>query len=290
MRFCAAALFAALLVAPARAAVIAFDPALVEAEVTRQTDLRAPYLARFEKNGRVLVYVAARHEATRSNPTMALIRRAFDEDKPEFLVIEGVPNGAEGGFLAYARRNCGADACPAGEPAFAALLAEEAKIPFAGGEPRDEQVIPAMAKLGYDRRDLFNFYFVRRIPQYRREGRLGEPLAALHADYLKSYPLFHGDGFTYEGFEAWYRERNGKKFALAAFDDDEVAPKGKGAYYTQRLSAAINLVRNRFAVQLLAEKLNAHRAVLIVYGGSHFLMERRALERTLGKARIDVNP
>ncbi len=279
-------LLAGLLASAIHASAVTFDPALVEAEVTRKTDLRAPYLARFEKNGRILLYVAARHEATRANRTMELIRGAIADDKPDFLVIEGVQNGTENGFLAYARRSCGESACPAGEPAFAALQAAEAKIPFAGGEPLDEEVLPAMAKLGFGRRDLFNFFFARRIPQYRREGRLGEPLPVLYAEYLKSNPIFQGDGFTFEGFEAWYLERNAKKFDLASFDDDEVAPKGGGAFYTQRLSAAINLVRNRFAVQLLAEKLTVHRTVMIVYGASHFLMERRALERTLGKPRI----
>lgn len=277
---------AVLLAVPLHAAPVAFDPALVEPEVMRKTELRAPYLARFEKDGRVLLYVAARHEVTFANSTMDLIRRAFRDEKPDCLVIEGVSNGTESGFLAYARRACGESACPAGEPAFAALLAEEKKIPFAGGEPGDERVLPAMEKLRYSRRDVFNFYFARRVPQYRREGRQGEPLAGLYSDYLKKFPSFQGDGFTFDDFSVWYRERNGKAFELASFDDDEVAPKSAGKFYTQRLSAAVNLVRNRFAVALVAEKMTAHRRVLIVYGGSHFLMERRALERTLGKARI----
>lgn len=275
-----------LLVAPLYAAPVAFDLDLVEAEVTRKTDLRAPYLARFEKNGRVLVYVAARHEATGSNPTMSLIRRAFKDDKPDYLVIEGVTNGEERGFVEFARRSCGETSCPAGEPAFAALLAEEAKIPFAGGEPGDDKVLSAVEKLGYGRRDLFNFFFARRIPQYRREGRFGAEPSVLYAEYLKASPLFRDDDFSYEDFLAWYRERNGKEFEPAAFEEDEVAPKGKGALFTQRLSAAVNLVRNRFTVRLLGELLGRHRKVVIVYGGSHFLMERRALERALGKPRI----
>lgn len=274
-----------LLTAPVYAAPVAFDLGLVEAEVTRKTDLRAPYLARFEKNGRVLVYVAARHEATSSNPTMNLIRRAFKDDKPDHLVIEGVTNGEERGFVEFARRSCGVTSCPPGEPAFAALLAEEAKIPFAGGEPGDAKVLAAMVKLGYGRRDLLNFYFARRIPQYRREGKMDGSPAELYAEYLKG-SLFEKDGFTYDDFLKWYAERNGKAFDAAAFEEDEVAPKGKGALYTQRLSAAVNLVRNRFTVRLMGELLGRHRTVVIVYGGSHFLMERRALERTLGKPRI----
>lgn len=270
---------------------VVFDPALVEGEVTRATDLRAPFLARFSRGDLRLWYVGALHESSRRSGTMALIRRVFDE-RPRFLVIEGVDNAMSEDdklrYLAYAKRSCDERACPAGEPAFAALSADERHIPFAGGEPSDDRIAADLAKLGFSARDLFAFFFLRQLPQDRVEGRLEEKrLPELYRETFRNHPILKPADFPYEAFKLWYREKNGKPFDLAGFDVDELAPVSAGRFFTQRISAAIDVTRNRFVVRLLAEKLDAHRRVAIVYGASHFLMEQAALEQELGKAVVE---
>ena len=92
-----------------------------------------PYLAHYEKDGKTLVYVAARHENYRSSDTFKLIERLFARHQFNLIIIEGYRNSAGTSpthFLDYARSTSKDGFYQGGEPAFSALLATEKEDPF----------------------------------------------------------------------------------------------------------------------------------------------------------------
>lgn len=283
--------------APPALSQIVINPDLVtpySSKLENKARIEKPFLAQFKKEGHSLFYLATKHSTSRSSKTFRLIKQVFDENTLNAVVIEGYPQ--RDGFnpkryIAFSKRMCGSgDFCEGAEPAYTALLALEKNIPFIGGEPADTEVLTRVVQAGYTAEDLVLFYFVRQVPQLKMERRLkAERLHELFDEYLVNQGQKLGaafpDGLTFERFKKWYLEKNGKPFALP-IEREEVSPKLQGKLFTQRISGVVDIVRNRFMVELLARLLNDRKNVLIVFGGSHFLSHWEALEEALGEATI----
>jgi hypothetical protein len=66
--------------------------------------------------------------------------------------------------------------------------------------------------------------------------------------------------------------------------NDDPAPHGGGdATYVQRISHQVGLARDRVIVKRIEEMMNKYDRVLIVYGGSHYLLQEDALKDALGE-------
>jgi hypothetical protein len=256
-------------------------------------DIKSPFVAHFEKDGVNLYYVAANHGLR--GPTLELIDRIFKTRRLGLVILEGFEyRGIENQHAAdgWAHTQCDADYCSHGAGGLAAKLAAQRGIAFMGGEPSLHDTLAALRKRGYGAKDLMGYYFVRWLPQYRREGRFdGVPLEELFArSDAERVGISAESGepvLSLEGFKRWYLAKNGKPFTLAKFDGKVVSPDPDSRCFTQRISSAENEVRNRFVLDLLTRRLPLDRDILIIYGHSHYFQERDTLEKMLGRPTIE---
>ncbi len=288
-------LCAALLAVSSRAATPTprLNPDLVRPwskELSSSEPFPYPYLATYEKNGFVLAYLAAVHGSSKSSPTSALLRRALEKKPFRAVVIEGFPFDAteddKDRYLRYAESTSSGDFVGGGEDAEAAILAHSEGIPFYGGEPADADVLRGTLAQGYAARDLIGFYLVRMIPVWARNGKLKDSsldrLAAGELGHVcRTYRLPPAECPDFAAVKRWYKDKNGKEFG-EGFDHSELTPYRDGAFFTQRLSAAVDDVRNRAVVENIGTLLLKHGKVLVVYGGSHLTMQSKAFEEALG--------
>lgn len=271
-----------------------FDLALVKGEPQAPVRLRAPYVATYRSGGFQLDYVAARHEFATDRPTMTMVRTLFSTSKPDFVIIEGLQASrgiSPKSFVEYARRRCGSPACPEGEAAYTVLLSARRGIPFQGGEPDEEDVTAALAAQGYSAQDWLAYDFFRNAGWRKDQpGFASDQLQSLF-EQIKARPQ-HGAAKDYRlsDFESWYQKATGKPFSLAAVDvSRDEAPDSDGTRI-QRISAAVDALRNLSEMKVLASAAEKHHHVLIVYGSGHYDAEREFLENALGVPSLKRSP
>lgn len=298
------------------------DPALLVpwSEERQQRFPAPPYVARYERRGRSLAYVAALHEHRLGCATFRLIESLFDRFRPEVVIIEGIEteHGMSPAFFIDAvesplQEDCSSrqgrsleddralkgdrsqeeDLWPLGEPGYTASVALARGVPFIGGEPTDSEIRDAVVEGTIEDRDLLYYYLTRQIPQWKRTGedqaRSFEILFAECIDRdMKRLGLDDMAPADSNHFTAWYEERNGRPFSYEEITTQHTAPiEGESALFTNKMSLRIGEVRDTHIVRLIADLLERHDRVLIVYGAGHHVQQEKVLERMLGAFRIE---
>lgn len=250
-----------------------------------------PLINIFERNGKRLVFLASHHENKVQSETFQLVKQAFKTNDVKFLMIEGYKNSRGTNpisFLEYTKKNSKDGFYKGAESSFAAEIANNLGIDFVGSEPDETDILAALNENKIPINDLLGFYFVRQVPQFKRDGSLEtKDIQDLYNNFMagtrQELALPKINDFTYERFLEWYRKANEKPFDLKSFDNEEAAPIANGKYYTQRISHIVSITRDRFIVSLIAKYLNERGTVLIVFGKGHLVSQRSALEGMLGK-------
>jgi len=264
-------------------------------ELEQAQPLQPPFLARFERGPAHLLFVAAEHGC--DPRTFRLIDDVLAAHHVGVVVVEGYP-AAKGvnpqGYSRHLQEWAASGFCRGGgEGAYAASHGRERGASFVGGEPDEKVVAQAVLEQGFTAEDLLGFYFVRQLPQLRREGALESNGldASFHTliEAMEQRAGLEGTAFSLDRFRDWYQRKQGKPFDAATLDDEEPAPIGSGRYFTQRISSVVGIVRDRFIVQRISALLASDKDLLVVYGGSHFVTQRPAFEVLLGKA-VELRP
>lgn len=274
---------------PTSEGVLEFSLAL-QARLPRQP----PFLAVFERGDQTLGFVAARHSIDGDHPTFALVRTAFDEVQPRAVIIEGIET-ARGEWprpiVQEARRlKASPDPASAGEALYTAQLAMERDIPLWGGEPSDQDIYAALLGAGSDPQDAFYASLFGPLEQSRREGDITGPDDPRFDAVFEHWARSTARGLTptpdpsVGAFRAWYRDRTGLDLNadpnwLASHDPDYAGP-------VQRENKLHMKIRDQHLFDLIRSRLETHRRVLVVYGGSHIATLWSPLLRQLGHPRL----
>lgn len=250
-----------------------------------------PFLAYFSKNGFDLYFVAAHHTTSVDSKTFSLIQRVFTQFQPQSAIIEGYPytEGENPSFIIEeVKQTSITKHYKWGESEFTAQMALEHGIPFIGAEPTDREVFEEVKRNGYTLNDFLSFYFVRQIPQFRRQGVMETKVINLFNEFMleihKELGLFNYAEFGFSDFLKWYSEKNGEKFDPEKIDTETSAPFENGKLFTQRISHVVGLARDRYIVEVIAKQLRKYHRVLIVIGHSHLVQQQNALEAAMGRA------
>ena len=246
----------------------------------------------FEKENFKLTYIAGYHANQRNSKTFTLVEKALNESGAKLVILEGFEykhGESPKSFLRSFQETSTKDFYRDGETAFAALEATKRNISFVGGEPEEKDLLEKLQKEGVGKKDLLFFYFLRQIPQFKRQKELDKnPLEKLFKIFVKNkvrnLEIKQDSNPDFKEFKAWYKTKNKKAFSLKSFDPEEVAPRITGKLYSQRLSGKISLERDKFIVKVIAESLEKYKNVMIIYGKSHLSSQRPAIEELLGKA------
>ena len=252
------------------------------------------------RNGRErLVFVGVRHTFDPNAPTMRAVVDGFSRFRPAVAIVEGFPtalgeNPPE--LVAQANRYGAADAdgFARGEGMLAASIALALRIPFLGGEPTRAEEIQVLKNKGFTDEDLA---FSALLGWYSGALRSGEIPDMTTASLMKIYPKlaeyikapledngWNLDAPTVAEFNQRYRDLYGVDLAS---DDHFVLRIDVGDSTRHGQQAQVDMMtRDRHLLGLIEQQLAARKAVLVVYGGSHWSTLSAALEQRLGKPTI----
>lgn len=261
--------------------------------------LPAPYMVDYVAGAKALSFLAVEHSNEATSPSLRLVGQVMDAHKFSAVVVEGVTR-SQGISPVSLRDTTAADGLNGfyrhGELSVVVQKAEKKKIPYVGGEP-DEALMKASAiEAGFSVDDLFCFYIVRQVPQWRRDGT--SVRHSFEESYAATAPVIGAQlGYpankepSLEFFHKWFQTKMNKPFRAREVSADMVAPIAGGVHFTQRISAVVGRLRNQHILRVTEEMLNKYPRVLVVYGHSHFPMQQLALESMLGKpTRIADHP
>jgi hypothetical protein len=252
-----------------------------------------PFAALYAQAGRKLIFVGAKHENNTNSLTFHLIADAYASLHVDTLIVEGPPysRGANSQrLLDWAKRQTEINGFVEGGetvPAVRGALAQGANV--WGGEPDDFIIRDSVLSRGFSSQDLLGFYTLRSVPQWIRERKI----LGLHDSQIRSLiekELEHNRsrlGFSpsvlpdFAAWAQWYADTNHKEFG-AAFDPEETGPLADGIYGSNRIAAAVSRSRDSFLLEIIAQHLNAHQTVMVVFGESHLMILRPALDYMLG--------
>ncbi|UUL81986.1 hypothetical protein [Sphingomonas qomolangmaensis] len=240
-----------------------------------------------------LVFVAAQHENRRDSLTFRMINAAYAITTFDTVIAEGFPTSwgpNPSRILDYVTKNPVRNGfTEGGETVPTALGARQQGAMLVGGEADDAQIERQVIEAGASGEDLLGFYTLRAIPQWIGERKIadaGDPsLAALVEKSLDSNRAALGlpaDTLPrYLDWAAWYEAKNGKPIG-ADFVTEEVGPLSDGDYKTNRIAVLVARARDAYLHNLIISHLNKHENVLVVFGASHLMIHRPALDRVLG--------
>jgi hypothetical protein len=259
----------------------------------RDTQPEEAYAAVYRVGRHRLVFVAAQHENRADSPTFRLIRDAYVAFAFDTVIVEGFPTSRgpnPARLLEIVARSPERDGfVEAGETVPAVLGARQEGAAVWGGEADDRDIKARILAEGFSAEDLLGFYVLRNIPQWIGERRIDhagdprlQPLVA--AALLRNRESLALPPAVLPGFSewaSWYRALNRRSIG-ADFATEEVGPLTDGRFGTNRIAAAISRARDAYLHDLVVAHLNDGENVLVVFGGSHLMIHRPALDALLG--------
>lgn len=300
--YCLFALFLLLLGCNPTPKALHFDESLVRPytfDLEKQKHLEAPYVAQYQKGNKHLYYVASEHISTRKypnvveHPTLKTIKKIFEEFRPQVVIVEGIDTGDKLSPESLLKH---ADKCEktsyksgCGESFYAINQAREMGSQFVSGEPLHQKVKEELLKLDYKVEDLLGFYLIRQIPQWKRQKIFNkETFEEMANNQLARFEKMIDSQtlFNFEKFDYWYSSKMSKPRSYLDIKNDDPAPHGgNDATYVQKISHYVTLLRDREVVQRIEAMLNQFDRVLIIYGGSHLVIQEPAINKALGQPK-----
>lgn len=265
-------------------------------ESLAQGEAPLPFVAKYMREDKAMVYVAASHSNRITDPTYVLIKKISEELVPAIFLVEGFETdlGESPKSIAVSASNDGKGGMyKQGEAMYTVQLAHKAKIPFKGLEPSEKSILKALKAEGVTEEDVIHLYFLRQAPQWKRAGELNT------LDIEKTYYTFANSvakkigsslQLSYPQFVVWYKQKNKKPFRIEAIDSEDSAPLADGKLFTQKLSSVIGRVRDQHIVRVIDEELSSKKRIFVVVGGSHWMTQKLALESLCGFPSFEYKP
>lgn len=243
--------------------------------------------------GQRLVFVGAKHATRTDSLTFRLIEQAYASFHIDTVIVEGPPysHGANAERLMnWVETQREIDGfLEGGEIVPTVRGARTQGAVVWGGEPDDADIRSRVLARGFELQDLVGFYTLRSVPQWMREQKITS------ADDSRTIPLIDAElernrgrllapaGVlpNYASWAQWYERTNGKPFD-SSFVLEETGPLADGRYASNKISEAIARVRDEFLLDIITRHLNASESVLVVFGESHLMLLRAALNSMLG--------
>lgn len=217
-----------------------------------------PYWLKMSSSEGTLLFVAAAHgEEPENNKTFNLIRAAYAQNSPKFVIVEGLETSRGNSPQSYidevrlGKRRLA-------EPAFTALEAHRKSIPFVGGEISDQELFSYLSAKGFSQKDMGGFYALR-IWVKRRDISINTILRS------RDFPI--KDMFSsFNDFENWFKNITGVRLTR---DAKWALPFQGRSDRLQTLANEVTFARDQHLTDLLKDSIRSHKNVLAVYGAGH---------------------
>jgi hypothetical protein len=253
-----------------------------------------PELLVFKHGNAKLAFVGVQHESDPTSGTHRLIASTFSIFTPRVVIVEGAPtswgyNPAR--LLRVTDEKPDAQGLLASGETFPAVRgAIEADSKLLGGEPDDADVRRIASRLGVSDQDLLGFYVLRVVPQWLSQKKFDDLESRSATDLLdlqleRSRQELGLGTDTLKDADAWrsWRLRKNRGANSKTVDVEEAGPLADGPWFTNAIAASISRARDTHLFELTKQQLTGYGAVMVVYGGSHALIQYPALTALLGR-------
>ena len=252
------------------------------------------FAAVYKRGAHRLVFVAAQHANRDDSLTFRLIRDAYGAFQFDTVIAEGFATSR--GFNPDSIFKYAAESGPnadgfveGGETVPTVLGARQENAKLWGGEADDLNVKASVAAEGISGTDLLGFYALRNIPQWIGERKIEHPgdtrlMPLIEAALAKNRAALQLPADVlpcYAAWTEWYEHLNQRSLG-ADFATEEIGPLADGQFGTNRIAFAISRARDAYLHKLIISHLNAGESVLVVFGGSHLMIQRPALDAAIG--------
>lgn len=250
------------------------------------TTAKSPATYIYEKNGKKLIFLASQHSNKESDPGFAMIQKVVSEENFNVAILESFP--ASLGFSpasAFQEPIKNKDGTyPYGEPSYAAKKLKDKNIPYVGGEVDDTYLLQKLIAQKFQTNDYLAFTFLRSVP--------GSVKSNPNLDIKKHYDEYmpwkmeqlglKGHAFSWIDFNSWYQKNFAKAFVAQDIVNTTTSPVANSNIITQTIAVVVNKSRDEFILSLASELFQKHDAVLIIYGSSHYRIQKRVIEDYFG--------
>lgn len=252
-----------------------------------------PFVAVYNSDKHNLVFLGAEHVNHTDSLTFKLIADVYKSFAINTLIVEGPTYSAgpdDASLLDWVQSvRVASGFQKEGEIIEAVHGAVSVGATVWGGEPEDEFLLKQALRKGFTRADLIGFYTLRSVPQWIRERNIesaADPRVQelIEAELIKSrLRLGINDRVlpTYETWLSWYASINSKNFD-EEFSPEETGPLSPGPYGSNRIASAISVARAEYLLHRIAHHVRRKESTLVVYGYSHLMIQRPALDKLLG--------
>ncbi len=230
-----------------------------------------PYIVELQIGKGALLYFGAQHTNDPKHAQIARIEKLWKEFRPTLALNEGGdPPVLQSVSEAVSR---------IGESGLVRYLAVRDKVPVRSLEPSRADEAAFLLKT-YTPEQVKVFYALRQVPQFRNSKR--DETIETHLDFvlgkwLSSVPGLEGSPRNLSEFEQsclWLspKLKDWRDVEQSWFDPI------KSEAYTNQVSRLSGEFRDRFMVKLLIDEVKKGERVFAVVGGSHVVMQERALK------------
>jgi hypothetical protein len=230
-----------------------------------------PYIVELQIGKGALLYFGAQHTNDPKHAQIAQIEKLWKEFRPTLALNEGGdPPVLKTAQEAVSR---------IGESGLVRFLAARDKVPVRSLEPSQADEAAFLLKT-YTPEQIKVFYALRQVPQFRnskRDETIETHLEFVLGKWLSSVPGLDGSPSNLTEFERsclWLspKLKSWREVPQSWFDPT------KSEAYTNQVSRLSGEFRDQFMVKLLIDKVKKGERVFAVVGGSHVVMQERALK------------
>ncbi len=252
-----------------------------------------------ERGDECLRYIAAKHtpgpvpsDGKEGAPVFELIKAAYEDYKPDYVIAEGF-NKSQTEWLIHTCDNPEyINQENPGEALYAVILAKKNNVRVTSGEPEDKDILKEIEKHGYSKDDMAALYLIRGVAEgFRNKAIKEESEIPTFVNKLgEDFEQLFGKKYNYEHCKEWLTKNYGSMWNVRSFKETERTAGVKEGEPLQRVAHEIGILRNKEILTTILDAKKEHKKILVVYGGSHYYVQHKVLDKYFGQPRFTKPP
>ena len=269
---------------------------IMTAEEYSQIEHETPYIFELKAGDKELHYFGSRHSRNSEDELFSKIEQAFNESSPDIVFVEGI--SARGDVEKFNEKVKEASREEiidhTGEPGFTLKLAVEKGVEWQSPEPSDKDLYDYLQEQGFLKDEIFAWDVFHILPQYNRQmdKQSFKEYVSRFIESFEKNTNWEEFNYSYEHAIQLGEQILGKKIDVEDEPNgtDYIDPipweeKKDKQTVLNRIGEASSLFRDRKIVNDIAEALETHKKVFVVYGASHAAMQEPALRKLFEKTQ-----
>ena len=251
---------------------------------------KSMYEYQLEKGRKALAYFGTSHSNDPKDEIFKKMKERFDSFKPDMVLIEGCEpvNNVEYAsyfFKKYSSLNADDVIVQGGEPWYMIHLVSNARtqgenVDIFSPELDDNKELLLLKEKSFSENDIADYYTYRQMGQELRETSTESQAIEKMQEFIsRMKKVFSELGWNTAQFDTLQDSFTEGNIKDEKYYINLTSPmvSEQDALPTNKISMALNNVRNEYQLEAIADAFNTHSRVLVVYGHGHAVVLEPAL-------------